>query len=57
MLYEGEGHGNTRSASQLDYAMRLMQWLDHFLLQGGTELPPAELPDAEQLKTPDKTAT
>lgn len=49
VLYPGEGHGNTRSASQLDYAMRLMQWLDHFLLQGGTELPPAELPHAEQL--------
>lgn len=51
VLYPGEGHGNTRSASQLDYAMRLMQWLDHFLLQGGTELPPAELPHAEQLST------
>lgn len=56
VLYPGEGHGNTRSASQLDYAMRLMQWLDHFLLQGGTELPPAELPHAEQLKMPEKTA-
>lgn len=56
VLYPGEGHGNSRSASQLDYAMRLMQWLDHFLLQGGTELPPAELPHAEQLKAPEKTA-
>lgn len=56
VLYPGEGHGNTRSASQLDYAMRLMQWLDHFLLQGGTELPAADLPHAEQLKTPEKPA-
>ena len=56
VLYPGEGHGNTRAASQLDYAMRLMQWLDHFMLQGGSDLPPAELPHAEQLKAIEKTA-
>lgn len=49
VLYPGEGHGNTRSASQLDYAMRLMQWFEHFMLNGETTLPPAELPHAEHL--------
>lgn len=50
VLYPGEGHGNRRVAAQLDYSMRLMRWMDHFLKEGGTEAPAHELPHAEQLK-------
>ncbi len=54
VLYPGEGHGNTRAAAQLDYGMRLMQWMDHFLKQGNKELPSHELPHAENLKAAKK---
>ncbi|WP_258239782.1 S9 family peptidase [Pseudidiomarina homiensis] len=50
VLYPGEGHGNRRVAAQLDYSMRLMRWMDHFLMADGTEAPSHELPHAEQLK-------
>lgn len=49
VLYPGEGHGNQRAAAQLDYAMRLMRWMDHFLVQQQTELPPHELAHAERI--------
>lgn len=39
VLYPGEGHGNRRRASRLDYALRAMRWFDHFLLQGKEDLP------------------
>ena len=41
--YPGEGHGNSRAASRDDYARRLMRWMDHFVRDGNTELPPWEL--------------
>lgn len=41
--YPGEGHGNARAAARDDYARRLMRWMDHFVKEGGTELPPWEL--------------
>lgn len=50
VLYPGEGHGNARPAAQLDYSMRLMRWMQHFLVDGGTAAPAHELPHAEQLK-------
>jgi hypothetical protein len=43
VLYPGEGHGNRRAASRLDYNLRLMQWMRHFLQAGSKELPPFEL--------------
>jgi dipeptidyl aminopeptidase/acylaminoacyl peptidase len=43
VLYPGEGHGNRRAASRLDYNLRMMQWMRHFLQQGGKEAPPYEL--------------
>jgi dipeptidyl aminopeptidase/acylaminoacyl peptidase len=36
ILYPGEGHGNIRSASRLDYTMRMIQWFDSFLQGDGT---------------------
>lgn len=50
VLYPGEGHGNRRVASQLDYGMRMMRWMNHFLVEGGTEAPAHELPHSENLK-------
>jgi dipeptidyl aminopeptidase/acylaminoacyl peptidase len=42
ILYPGEGHGNTRSASRLDYTLRMFGWFDSFLLGDGT-MPPLDL--------------
>lgn len=33
--YPGEGHGNRTNVYQLDYALRTLQWFDHYLLGGG----------------------
>jgi hypothetical protein len=41
--YPGEGHGNRRAASRDDYSRRLMRWMQHFLVDGATELPPWNL--------------
>ncbi len=40
VLYPGEGHGNRRAASRLDYSFRLLQWMKHYLQGAGGE-PPA----------------
>jgi dipeptidyl aminopeptidase/acylaminoacyl peptidase len=40
ILYPGEGHGNTRAAARLDYNLRSLRWLEHYLLGPGGE-PPA----------------
>lgn len=51
VLYPGEGHGNRKACSRLDYALRAMQWFEHYLKGEGGEPPPYELdyadPDAE----------
>src|SRR5690606_31536758 len=31
VLYPGEGHGNRRAASRLDYNLRMMRWFEHYL--------------------------
>ena len=43
VLYQGEGHGNRRAASRLDYNLRLMQWMNHYLKGPGGEPPPLEI--------------
>ena len=50
VLYPGEGHGNQKAAAQLDYGMRLVRWMDHFLKQGHTELPDHQLPHSDNIK-------
>lgn len=50
VLYPGEGHGNRRAAAQLDYSMRLMRWMQNFLIDGNKEAPAHDLPHADQLK-------
>ncbi|RUO33945.1 alpha/beta hydrolase family protein [Aliidiomarina soli] len=49
VLYPGEGHGNSRVGSQLDYAMRLMRWMNFYLVEQNDGIPEHELPHAENL--------
>ena len=41
--YPDEPHGNQRAASRHDYLERVLRWMDHFVKEGNTELPPVEL--------------
>jgi dipeptidyl aminopeptidase/acylaminoacyl peptidase len=43
VLYPGEGHGNLRAASRLDYNLRMVQWLEHYLKGPGGSPPPSEV--------------
>jgi dipeptidyl aminopeptidase/acylaminoacyl peptidase len=38
--YPGEQHGNRRAAARLDYSLRLLRWMEHYL-QGPGGTPPA----------------
>jgi dipeptidyl aminopeptidase/acylaminoacyl peptidase len=40
VTYPGEGHGNRRAASRLDYNLRVLRWMDHYLKGPGGEPPP-----------------
>ncbi len=46
--YPGEGHGNRRAASRDDYAHRVMRWMDHFVKNKQTDLPPWALEVADE---------
>jgi len=37
--YPGEGHGNRKACSRLDYCVRMMQWMEHYLTGPGGEMP------------------
>ncbi len=41
--YPGEKHGNRRAASRLDLSLRLVRWMEHYLIGPGGEPPPWEL--------------
>ena len=41
--YPNEEHGLTKAATQLDYAKRLMRWMDYYLIQQQKELPPTTI--------------
>lgn len=43
VLYPGEGHGNRRSASRLDYNLRMMRWMTQYLQGEGGEPPPTRI--------------
>ena len=45
VLYPGEGHGNRKAAGQYDYSLRMMRWMNHYLMGPGGE-PPAADPQA-----------
>ncbi len=51
VLYPGEGHGNRRAASRLDYNLRMLQWFEHYLKGPGGQPPAYQLKyEAEKLK-------
>jgi dipeptidyl aminopeptidase/acylaminoacyl peptidase len=52
VLYPGEGHGNARAASRLDYHLRLLQWFDHYLKGPGGPPPDDELDHAALFGAP-----
>ena len=39
VLYEGEGHGNRKAAARLDYNLRLLRWMEHYLQGPGGPAP------------------
>lgn len=41
--YPGEGHGNRRASARLDYHLRLLQWMEHYLQGPGGEPPATQL--------------
>jgi dipeptidyl aminopeptidase/acylaminoacyl peptidase len=43
VFYPGEGHGNRRACSRLDYNLRMIQWMEHYLKGPGGNPPPFEL--------------
>jgi dipeptidyl aminopeptidase/acylaminoacyl peptidase len=43
VFYPGEGHGFRRAASRYDCSLRMLRWLDHFLIQQRADLPPWRL--------------
>ncbi|MFT4938073.1 MAG: dipeptidyl aminopeptidase/acylaminoacyl peptidase [Paraglaciecola sp.] len=43
IMYPNEGHGIEKAAARLDFSMRMMRWMDNFLLQGNTSAPAYQL--------------
>ncbi len=43
VLYPGEGHGNRFAAHRLDYNLRAIRWMEHYLKGPGGEPPPYEI--------------
>lgn len=41
--YPGEQHGNRRAASRLDYNLRMIQWMEHYLKGPGGAPPPFDM--------------
>lgn len=50
VFYPDEGHGNRKTAAQLDYGMRLERWMNHYLKGPGGEAPPYEIDHAARLE-------
>ncbi len=43
VFYPGEQHGNRRAASRLDYSLRMIEWMEHYLKGPGGAPPPYEI--------------
>jgi len=41
--YPGEGHGNRMAAARLDYAHRLVRWMEHYVTGPGGDMPAIDL--------------
>jgi dipeptidyl aminopeptidase/acylaminoacyl peptidase len=47
VLYPGELHGNRKAASRLDYHLRLLQWMEHYLKGPADAMPPMDIDYAD----------
>lgn len=52
ILYPGEGHGNRNAAARLDYNLRSLRWLEHYLIGPGGGMPDRDLDYDEEAGTP-----
>lgn len=43
VFYKGEKHGNRRAASRYDYSVRMLRWMEHYLMGPGGAAPPYEV--------------
>ncbi len=43
VLYPGEGHGNRKAAARYDLMLRLLRWMEHYVMESGENLPPYQL--------------
>ncbi len=57
VTYPGEGHGNRRASSRYDFSLRLLRWMDHYLVGEGGEPPPPELDYSKVLEAEDEAET
>lgn len=53
VFYPGEGHGNRRSGARLDYNLRSLRWLEHYLTGDGGDMPEFEV----EYEEPDQTGS
>ena len=51
VFYPGEGHGNRKAAARMDYNMRMMRWMEHYLKGPRGTPPPYEL-DLDEVRPP-----
>ncbi len=49
VYYPGEGHGNKRIAAKHDYSLRLMRWMDNYLIHGKKTMPTHEIDHASNI--------
>ncbi len=49
VLYPGEGHGNRNAGHRLDYDLRMIQWMEHYLKGPGGAPPKYEIDYEESL--------
>ena len=56
VMYPGEGHGNRKAASRLDYNLRLMRWMKHYLMGPGGS-PPGQALDYAPYEPPKDAQT
>lgn len=56
VTYPGEGHGNRKAAARIDYALRLMRWMDHFVKDQKDGMPGMDMTMLPDLMAPDEDA-
>src|SRR5690606_2948970 len=52
--YPGEGHGNRKAAARLDYNLRMLRWMEHYLKGSGGAPPPTAIDHGIKQEDKDK---